>query len=53
VKNKIKYINLTPTWSGLIPALIELVKNGNADAEFELRRLAKIADKFIADSKKV
>ena len=45
-----KTINITPKWSGVIPALLEVLKNPKADAESrkfveeEIIRMAKIAD---------
>ena len=45
-----KTIDITPTWSGLIRPMIEVLKNPKADLqakkgiEEELIRLAKIAD---------
>ena len=43
-------IDITPTWSALIPIMVEVLKNPNAGYEdkqnviFELKRLAKIVD---------
>jgi len=45
-----KTINITPKWSGVIPVLLEVLKNPNASAsskqfvEEEIIRMAKIAD---------
>jgi len=49
-KSKMETIDITPTWSGLIRPMIEVLKNPKADPqakkgiEEELIRLAKIAD---------
>jgi hypothetical protein len=43
-------IDITPTWSALIPIMVEVLKNPKAGYEdkqnviFELKRLAKIVD---------
>jgi hypothetical protein len=47
-------INLTPTWRGLLPALVELAINGETltarkCAMDELYRLADFADSVIAE----
>ena len=45
-----KTIDVTPTWAGLMPAMIQVLRNPNANKESvqgiteELIRLAKIAD---------
>jgi len=45
-----KTIDITPTWSALVPIMIEVLKNPNAnntakqEVIVELKRLAKIAD---------
>lgn len=43
-----KYIDLTPTWSGVIEIYIRALANGSEDAAVEIRRLAKIADTLAA-----
>lgn len=47
-KTLIGKIDLTPTWQGIVPALILLIENGNAEgrkfAQEELMRLAAFAD---------
>ena len=43
-------INITPKWSGIVPVMLEVLKNSNADPdskrliEEEIMRMAKIAD---------
>ena len=41
---KIKTIDITPTWAGLMPALIMAVKNDSEIAKEELMRLAHLVD---------
>lgn len=51
-----KYITLTPTWSGLLPALLALYVDGNAQgrkyALEELQRLAAIADRAVSNEER-
>jgi len=42
-------VDMTPTWEGLMPAMIELVKQGNKVAEDELMKLARSVDQRNAD----
>jgi hypothetical protein len=47
-----KTVDLTPTWSGILPALLAVIANGETvearkAAEAELRRMAAIADKYV------
>ena len=48
-------IDATPTWAGLMPALIAVIENGTAEgrdnAVAELMRLAQAADSYIAADK--
>ena len=44
-------VDMTPTWEGLMPAMIELVKQGNKVAEDELMRLARSVDQRNAEMK--
>jgi hypothetical protein len=48
------YEDLTPTWAGVIDALIVLVESGTPEskdfAKHELRRLARIADRHLGNS---
>lgn len=47
-------INLTPTWAGITPALIEMIRQGREPsatiAHEELMRMARLADQFVAFS---
>jgi hypothetical protein len=47
-------IDCTPTWSSILPILIELVNKSRTrkDATIELERMAKMADAYIAMMKK-
>lgn len=42
------YVDITPTWAGVLPMLLALVTDGNAEgrdfARSELRKMAKAAD---------
>lgn len=44
-------IDLTPTWSGILPVLIALIRDGNeagqASAMLELNRMAQLADRYV------
>lgn len=49
-------IDITPTWSGLLPVLVELATNGTTTeakltADMELRKMAKAADMYNAIAK--
>lgn len=50
-------IDITPTWIGILPALIALIENGNRErrdiAVEELQKLAAYADDCIARSKQI
>lgn len=46
-------IKITPTWTGILPLLLELRANATTDearmtAEAELRRMAELADAYVA-----
>ena len=47
-----KTIDLTPTWQGILPALLDLIKSDNPEvrtlAEAEMYRMARSADRMIA-----
>ena len=49
---RIEYVNVIPTWSGLLPTLLVLVTEGNPEgqkvAREELARMAKAADLAVA-----
>ena len=45
-------VDLTPTWSGILPALIAILRNGETveaqkTAEDELAKMARLADAFV------
>ena len=44
-------VDMPPTWEGLMPAMIELVKQGNKVAEDELMKLARSVDQRNAEMK--
>ena len=50
---KPKTIEITPTWLGLAPAMIDIIKNPHASfqstkiAKEELLKMARVADKYI------
>ena len=46
-----EYIDCTPTWSGVMPLLLEGVKQDIPEAREELYRLARLVDRFIAKDK--
>lgn len=54
-KTKIGTIDLTPTWESLIPAFVTLIEEGNPASRtvaiYELQRMAKIADLYVAQSR--
>ena len=43
-----QYIDVTPSWEGLVPSLVTLIENGSAEgrkiAREELHRMARAAD---------
>ncbi len=44
-------IDCTPTWSGILPALLNVLENGTEEgkklARIELKRMAEVADKYV------
>ena len=46
---ELRTIDITPTWEGLMPVMIALVKQGNKVAEDELMKLARSVDQRNAD----
>lgn len=53
----VKYVNMTPTWSALLPGMIDVIRNGETyesrklmEGEFE--RMALAADKWNEYAKK-
>ena len=53
MNNATKTIDCTPTWSGILPVLVALIQNPNTkkDGMIELRRMAELADTYIAERK--
>lgn len=45
------YINITPTWEGVMPILLETIHH--ADARTELMRLARMVDRYNSESPKL
>lgn len=53
---QVRTIDLTPTWSGILPGLLEVIENGDSfaardTARAELRRMARLADAYVAEHK--
>lgn len=50
MNSKVQTIDITPTWAGLLPALLAVYRDGNASgqtvAREELQRMALAADKW-------
>ncbi len=52
-----QFIDMTPTWEALLPAMVRVLENPEAKFESrkvimeELTRMAQIADKFVAHQK--
>lgn len=48
-------IDCTPTWEGILPTLLLVLRDGNAEgqkgAREELTRMAKLADLYVAANK--
>ena len=47
-----EYIDITPTWSGILPALLAILQDGETleargQAVIELRRMARLADRYV------
>lgn len=48
----VKTIDITPTWSEILPALILLIQNGQVNvAVQELEKMAKLADNYVRIAK--
>ncbi len=49
-------VNVTPTWSAVLPMLIMAIENGPSEGSYhaiqELRRMAEIADNWNEEAKK-
>lgn len=54
-KRQIGTIDLTPTWSGILPALLAVIENGTPEgqkiAREELQRMATLADMYVVQNK--
>lgn len=54
-KTCIGTLDLTPTWVGVLPTLLMVLREGNAEGiklvEDELKRMASLADRFVATTK--
>jgi hypothetical protein len=53
MKESAQYIDMTPTWESLLPAMLMLIEQGKpakaiADIKAELKRMAQAADKWNA-----
>ena len=50
-----EYVDITPTWSQIVPALVLLLESGNAESKKfamdEIYRMAHLADIHIANLK--
>jgi hypothetical protein len=48
-------VDVTPTWSAILPLLLTVYKDGNfqgiKEAEGELKRMAQLADLYVASQK--
>lgn len=53
MKDKTEYIDFTPTWEAILPILLAVLTEGKTaknrnEAAIELRRMAVLADKYVA-----
>jgi hypothetical protein len=48
-------VDLTPTWSGILPYILTVLRDGNGSGQKialeELERMAKLADRYVASQK--
>lgn len=52
MSQSVKTIDITPTWSEILPALILLIQNGQTNvAVQELQKMAKLADNYVRIAK--
>lgn len=55
MNNTVTEIDMTPTWSGLLPGLIAMLQNGTHAsiqiASEELQKMAKLADQQVSQTK--
>lgn len=53
--SKSQTINVTPTWEAILPLLLAVYTDGNftgrKESEAELRRMAQLADRYVAEHK--
>lgn len=53
---KTETIDMTPTWEGMLPVYIAVIENGSFEgqriAREELKRMAKLADAYVATTRK-
>jgi hypothetical protein len=51
MEDNVERINMTPSWEGILPLLLSMLEVGThsqAAAKNELRRMAVLADKYVA-----
>lgn len=57
MEENVEYIDITPTWEGILPILLDRVEYGDFNAKdlasTELRRMAQLADKYVALQKQL
>lgn len=55
MNNTVTKIDMTPTWSGILPGLIAMLQNGTYEskktATEELTKMAKLADQQVSQHK--
>jgi hypothetical protein len=47
-ESETKVINLSPKWSDMVNVFVVMIQYNNQDAIEELRRMAKLADLYVA-----
>lgn len=55
-ENKVTMIDLTPTWSGILPALLNIIETRPNEEAYnvareELKKMAKLADNYVRTAK--
>lgn len=53
-ESKKQYVDLTPSWSGILPLLLELYSNGGDSGDMayeEMQKMARVADAHVALNK--
>lgn len=48
---RIEYVDVTPTWSEILPVLLAGAEHGVQAAREELHRMARLADAYVAAKK--